>query len=412
MRMMLSCAALSLALIGGCGTNQPTNDHGSSTGDETGGAGPTEPGGGSGGTAATCPLGVDSFTAVLGLSDIRQNLDLAVDVQGNAFVGAALPEVAGDQLIAGVTEVSATGNVSALLAAGSLVATDAAGDIFVAGSFTSTIDLGAGAMVPEGNIDIFVAKLDAQGRILFVKQLGLCGDGLTSMAIARDGRIAISGSAIGTVILSPSGELQLTVAASGHIAFDSHGNLVIAETLQAGIVIEKLDAAGNVLFSASSSATVQLTGIAIGASDTIAIAGTTFQTAELFGTTITVHFNFDGPGRVDGGFVIELDGSCAVTRVVALTLVQTAGLAFDAAGHVFVVGASAGSSGLERFLGVNGIDVALPASVVRLLADGNAPGVVSDIAFDACNSMLLTFVQLDSDSAIAPQRAVVAKLAP
>src|SRR5438874_2410704 len=81
----------------------------------------------------------------------------------------------------------------------------------------ATIDLGAGAMTPMGNIDVFVAKLSASGKLIFAKQLGLCGDGVQSLAVDRTGRIAISGTVMGTVVLDAQGELEQSFAFSGFV---------------------------------------------------------------------------------------------------------------------------------------------------------------------------------------------------
>src|SRR6185503_4176007 len=109
---------------------------------------------------------------------------------------------------------------------GSVVATDRDGNAYIAGAFTAPLDVGLGVMEPEGNVDVFVAKLDAHGDVVFARPLRLCGDGVQSIAVDRTGRIAVSGREMGTAVLAPSGELELVLALSGQVGFSSHGDLI------------------------------------------------------------------------------------------------------------------------------------------------------------------------------------------
>jgi hypothetical protein len=52
------------------------------------------------------------------------------------------------------------------------VATDAAGNVVLAGFFSDTIDFGGGPLVSAGSSDIFVVKLDAAGNHLWSKRFG------------------------------------------------------------------------------------------------------------------------------------------------------------------------------------------------------------------------------------------------
>ena len=56
------------------------------------------------------------------------------------------------------------------------IATDAAGNVYVVGDFSSTVDFDPGpgntSLTPNGAIDIFIAKYDAAGNFVWVKQIG------------------------------------------------------------------------------------------------------------------------------------------------------------------------------------------------------------------------------------------------
>jgi len=276
-------------------------------------------------------------------------------------------------------------------------------------------------MVPNG-IDTFIAKLDVKGHLVFAKQLGLCGDGLVSLAISHDGRIAVSGAAMGTAILSASGEVQLVLADAGFVAFDSKGNLVIAESLAAGVAIAplvssfdvrsdelaivKVDVSGNVLFRQSVSAAAVFTGIAIDANDNIAMVGFSIASFTLFGTPITVRSA--SPGRISGGFLLELDSGCSLVMARDLGIVEANAVAFDLKGDIFIAGAMAGDTGFGRFITLLGIDARGGDLSFGVQAEMN--GRATGIAADACGSVLFSSVRQDTPSVAAAIRAIVEKI--
>jgi hypothetical protein len=167
------------------------------------------------GTAAT---GSVLFSLDTGAGALTLRSDLAVDVSGSVFY------VRGNSL----AKYTTGGQLVFSVPYGEAVAVDAAGNAYVAASFTAAIDIGLGEMVPEGNVDVFVAKLAPDGRPLFARPLRLCGDGVRSIAVAADGRIAVSGGAMGTVVLDAQGKLMFERAFSGDVAFDSTGALIVA----------------------------------------------------------------------------------------------------------------------------------------------------------------------------------------
>jgi hypothetical protein len=80
------------------------------------------------------------------------------------------------------------------------VATDAAGNIFVTGRFTGTIDLGGQPLITAGNYDTFLAKFSPSGQHLWSKRFGdSTSQTPYSIAVDPSGNVAITGSMVGTV---------------------------------------------------------------------------------------------------------------------------------------------------------------------------------------------------------------------
>jgi hypothetical protein len=74
------------------------------------------------------------------------------------------------------------------------VATDAAGNIVVVGSFRSTANFGGANLVSPGGMDVFIAKYSASGAHLWSKRFGGSGDELAqTVAIDRSGAIVVGG---------------------------------------------------------------------------------------------------------------------------------------------------------------------------------------------------------------------------
>jgi len=74
------------------------------------------------------------------------------------------------------------------------IATDTAGNSYIAGTFTGTANFGSTQLISYGNYDIFVAKLDADGNWLWAKKAGGTGhDQGYSIAVDSDGNVYITG---------------------------------------------------------------------------------------------------------------------------------------------------------------------------------------------------------------------------
>lgn len=196
---------------------------------------------------------------------------------------------------------------------GSTVALDAHGNAFVAGSFSEPTDFGTGTLTPTGNINTFLVELSPTGEVLFAKALDQCGDGVEAIAVARDGRIAISGAAMGTVVTDAYGTIELTEDVSGKLAFTSDGTLVVGGSSGDDALVSAFDATGHPVYAVrlgdagGEGPDVQtIVGVAAGPQGRVAIVGAFRAQMDLFGTTVRALTSFPS-GRIAGTFVAVLD---------------------------------------------------------------------------------------------------------
>lgn len=74
------------------------------------------------------------------------------------------------------------------------IATDRSGNVFVAGDFKGTVNLGGEALASQGQGDILVAKFDLGGTLLWSKRFGDLEDQIFSgLAVDRDGNVVLTG---------------------------------------------------------------------------------------------------------------------------------------------------------------------------------------------------------------------------
>ncbi|TXT50725.1 MAG: BNR repeat-containing protein [Limisphaerales bacterium] len=144
---------------------------------------------------------------------------------------------------------------------GHAIALDPAGNAFVTGTFTGTAAFGTNALASAGQSDIFVAKYDGTGRLLWARRAGGAGfDAGAGIAVDTNGNCYVTGSfeataafeAVTLVNSSPSSYADIFVA-----KYDSAGNLVWVRGTGTEFVADTgaaiaLDAAGNVLVTGRS----------------------------------------------------------------------------------------------------------------------------------------------------------------
>ncbi|KYF56880.1 hypothetical protein BE04_48665 [Sorangium cellulosum] len=81
-------------------------------------------------------------------------------------------------------------------ASASAVAADAAGNLYVTGWFEGTVDFGAGPLVSARRNDVFLLKLDPSGHAIWSRRFGTMnpGEAGTSIALDASGNIFLGGS--------------------------------------------------------------------------------------------------------------------------------------------------------------------------------------------------------------------------
>jgi hypothetical protein len=390
-----------------------------------------------GGVTGTALFSIDVGRGAFDLAGDVLHSDLAVDTAGNTFL--ALGGAAGFAL----TKYAPDGKKLFQKPFGEVVAVDAAGNAYVAATFSAALDLGLGTMLPSGDMDVFVAKLAPDGTLLFARPLGVCPDSLRSIAVARDGRIAVSGAEMGTLVLDAKGALLFSRPFDGDLAFDSKGNLIVGGQftgtldlgagvrLTAGDVdgfVVKLDASGGVMWSDQigdadlpvtlrpssvmvSTPTRQLvSAVAVGPDDEVVIAGQFDDDAKLFGTDFVANLvDIASVQLRSGAFVVALDAAGAVKlRSVRNGFDGYRDVAVAANGDIVVTGKELGDTAPPfRF-----------ALLTRLTASGDARfernnenGAGHAVAVDACGNVLW-LASLEPGGPINPPEAFLSKLAP
>jgi hypothetical protein len=166
----------------------------------------------------------------------------------------------------------------------SSVAADGSGNIYVTGSFTSpTITFGSITLTNAGSStnDLFLAKYDASGNIIWAKSAGGAGDdGASSVAMDNSGNIYVAGGFTSPTITF--GSTTLTIVGTGDIflvKYDANGNVLWAKN--AGGIIN------------NSNYNNAATSVAIDASGNSYVAGYFSSPTITFGSTTLTNTNTD-----------------------------------------------------------------------------------------------------------------------
>ncbi len=224
---------------------------------------------------------------------------------------------------------------------GRSIAADAAGNIYVTGYFSGTVDFDPGTgevyLKSTASENIFIAKYDASGNYIYAKAMagGLGnGDRGNSIALDNSGNIYITGSFDGTVDFDPG----MGVANLQTKGFQD-------------IFIAKYDASGNYVYAISigSPDDDYGNGIAVDGS------GNVYVTGGLFGTA-----DFDpGPGTVNltarGTFIAKYNNSGDYVYANAMQSTNSIigkAIAVDGIGNAYVTGLFSGTVDLDPGTGV------------------------------------------------------------
>ena len=194
--------------------------------------------------------GVGTFTNTLSLSGTT------VQVNGDIYFSDAF-----------IAKWDQLGNLKWLLNVGgpglddgAAVAVDNAGNIYMGGVFMDTVQFGNATLVSAGQRDIFLAKLDSTGQVLWAKSFG--GPGEEVLGVKAGGSLKIA----------PDQSIYFVGSFSGTFLFDQH--LVSAGGAQAGF-IAKLDSSGSVetVFSIGGTQSVLVRTLTVDSNYNVVIAG-------------------------------------------------------------------------------------------------------------------------------------------
>jgi hypothetical protein len=165
---------------------------------------------------------------------------------------------------------------------GHCVTVDASGNVLVTGVFKGTVDFGGGALTSAGDHDIFLAKYDANGSLLWSQRFGGTeGDAAHSVDTDGSGNVFVTGSFQGSADfgggpLTSAGGRDMFVA-----KYDPNGNHIWSKRFggvnHANASSLSVDGSGNVFVVGGFAGTADfgggpLTSVPLGATD-IFVAG-------------------------------------------------------------------------------------------------------------------------------------------
>ncbi len=365
---------------------------------------------------------------------------VAVDGSGNvwvtgffagdaAFGGTTLTGVGGNDAFVAKYDVngkalwarSAGGTLSDF---GTALAVDGSGDVVVTGSFHGDAMFGTTMLTSAGVYDVFVAKYDAAGTLLWARSVGGTNDDIGyGVAIDKSGNIAVTGYFVdvavfgGTTLTSAgSGDMFVAKFSAGGtllwahsaggatedygngVAVDGSGNVAVTgafagdatfgtTTLSAAgvndIFTAKYDAGGTLLWVRPAGGTGNDYGnhVAVDRSGHVVVAGT-FQGSAMFGTTTITSAGGDDMfvARYDAGGTLQWVRSAGGANTEYAT-----SAAVDGSGNVVVTGSMEGNAafGVTSLISAGGSDV----FVVKYDAGGavqwarSAGGTFDDIGY-------------------------------
>lgn len=203
------------------------------------------PGGGAIFAAKLDPSGKHLWSTQFGDGSDQYGDAIATDAQGNVFVlaeGGGTIDFGGGPLAGAgsldvfLVKLDPLGKHlwskrfgDAMVQYGGGIALDAQGNVIVLASGEGSIDFGGEALTSAGGFDVFVAKLDPSGNLIWSKRFGDAGD------------------QIGTgVTVSQGSEVLVTGYFKGQVTF---GGGILGSVGSNDIFLTKLDSAGNHIWS-------------------------------------------------------------------------------------------------------------------------------------------------------------------
>jgi len=358
-----------------------------------------------------------------GFADRHEVSGVASDADGNTFLARSEAEL---------VKFAPSGEPLWSKPFGSLVATDARGNAYVAGALTGTLTLGTDVLTAKGGTDAYVVKLDPNGHVLYGVTLGgLADEDVQSIAVDANENAIVSGHGLGTVKLDASANVVWTKNFYGYVALDSFGNAFLTGELNgtvdfgggalhsaggADIFVAKLSPSGEHIFSrrfGDAAAEQRGQAIAVDRSNNVLVSGV-FDGEVDFGTgalSLPAGACSTEAWCQTAGFVTKLDArGNALWSVSRGPMRALSGVTADSRGNVVLSGALPGDVTPFHIPQLSELD----ADGAELWRRSEWPetgiGAGHDVVVDSCDNLLWSVSVLPSLG--SDEQPYIAKLSP
>jgi gliding motility-associated-like protein len=206
------------------------------------------------------------------------------------------------------------------------IGVDADGSVYVTGEYGGSLQFGGQSLGPLGAQDVFVARLDAAGQVIWLRRAGGTGiDRGLKISVGNGAALAVAGEFMGTANL-----FGTTVTSAGGTT-----DMFVALINKTDGTLQWVRQGGGALGSDSPG------GVSIGPNNEVAVAGQFRGTAQWDGSILT---STTDPGTGQPGadvFIANYSSTGALLWLkqgVAPENDDVAGLAHDATGNLYVTG--------------------------------------------------------------------------
>jgi len=116
---------------------------------------------------------------------------------------------------------------------GRSIATDSSGNLYITGEFSNIITFGHSILLAQGTSDIFVAKLDSSGNISWAQNLGVTNSAISNgISTDNNGNIYTTGQFTGSVTFGSTALTAQGNSGTFVTKLDSNGNIISVNTTE------------------------------------------------------------------------------------------------------------------------------------------------------------------------------------